>query len=242
MPNCILSEIGLGCFLAAQVEIIMSGEANPPKEGRGEERGNGEPAEDWGSSVGPPLMPTSIEIRREAVSQIVWVGLVGIDLFLVYIVYSQLNRPREKNYSPEEIIIYLAIVGAILAIALLVFRIAFRRYKGPPITIPIEDRKLLEELIRAENTKAIELYVRLSRLGGPTGTATKLGLTGLPLATIGLTIFFSIVALFVPGFLDLAKLTLGAFIGSFVQRSGEALERVVQRSTSASVAGEGLKP
>lgn len=64
---------------------------------------------------------------------------------------------------------------------------------------------------------------RLSSLGGATGTATKLGLTGLPLATVGLTIFFSVVALFDSradgGFMDLAKLTLGAFIGSFVQRA-----------------------
>jgi hypothetical protein len=72
--------------------------------------------------------------------------------------------------------------------------------------------------------------VRLSSLSGATGTATKLGLTGLPLATVGLTIFFSAISIFgAQGFLDLAKLTLGAFIGSFVQRavSGE-------RQTSAS--------
>jgi hypothetical protein len=38
------------------------------------------------------------------------------------------------------------------------------------------------------------------------------------LATIGLTIFFSLLSLKSPQFLDLAKLTLGAFIGSFVQK------------------------
>jgi hypothetical protein len=44
------------------------------------------------------------------------------------------------------------------------------------------------------------------------------------LATVGLTLFFSIIAIFhAEAFMDLAKLTLGAFIGSFVQRnvSGE---------------------
>ncbi|HET6377614.1 MAG TPA: hypothetical protein VFG05_04825, partial [Methylocella sp.] len=41
--------------------------------------------------------------------------------------------------------------------------------------------------------------------------------------------FFSVIALFSDGsFLDLAKLTLGAFIGSFVQRSNEAIERAVR--------------
>ena len=50
----------------------------------------------------------------------------------------------------------------------------------------------------------------------------ELGLTGLPLATIGLTLFFSILAIRFPAFMDLAKLTLGAFIGSFVQKQAGA--------------------
>ena len=47
-----------------------------------------------------------------------------------------------------------------------------------------------------------------------------LGLTGLPLATIGLTIFFALMYAYggLEPFMDLAKLTLGAFIGSFVQK------------------------
>jgi hypothetical protein len=49
-----------------------------------------------------------------------------------------------------------------------------------------------------------------------------LGLTGLPLATIGLTLFFSLLAIQYPNFMDLAKLTLGAFIGSFVQKQAGA--------------------
>src|SRR4051794_27472114 len=62
---------------------------------------------------------------------------------------------------------------------------------------------------------------RLSRFPEP-ALFTKLGLTGLPLATISLTIIFSLLATANPGtFLDLAKLTLGAFIGSYVQRNVE---------------------
>ena len=43
--------------------------------------------------------------------------------------------------------------------------------------------QLLEDLIRDGNEKGIDQYVRLSNLSGTTGAATKLGLTGLPLAT-----------------------------------------------------------
>jgi hypothetical protein len=90
----------------------------------------------------------------------------------------------------------------------------------PNVVLPPQDRKLLEDLIRDGNEKGIDQYVRLSSLSGTTGAATKLGLTGLPLATASLTIFFSALAIFgINGFLDLTKLTLGAFIGSFVQRT-----------------------
>lgn len=71
----------------------------------------------------------------------------------------------------------------------------------------------------------VDQYVRLRSLSGWAGNFTKLGVTGLPLTTVILTLIFSAVAL-IPtqhsqNFLDLAKLTLGAFIGSFVQRQVE---------------------
>ena len=57
---------------------------------------------------------------------------------------------------------------------------------------------------------------------------TKVGLTGLPPATILLVIFFSLFAFYeadtdksFASFMDLTKLTLGAFIGSYVQRAVE---------------------
>jgi hypothetical protein len=83
------------------------------------------------------------------------------------------------------------------------------------------DRQLLEEAIRAGNEKEIDQYVRLSSLTGATGFATKLGLTGLPLITVALTLIFAALNIYTKevGFMDLTKLTLGAFIGSFVQRA-----------------------
>ena len=73
--------------------------------------------------------------------------------------------------------------------------------------------------VKAAHEDAITQYVRLRSLTGFTGVFTKLGLQGLPLATIGLTIFFSLMYFEDKTFIDLAKLTLGAFIGSFVQKS-----------------------
>ena len=169
----------------------------------------------------------SVTMLRERVIDVVIPLFAIITAGLVFVLYNQLKE-HKPEYSASEIIINLGLLFVILAIAVSLIRISVRRYSGPPVIIPEKDRQLLEELIRTENNRAVELYVRLASFGGPTGTATKLGLTGLPLATIGLTIFFSLVALFLPVFLDLAKLTLGAFIGSFVQRSGEAIERAVR--------------
>jgi hypothetical protein len=84
--------------------------------------------------------------------------------------------------------------------------------------IPQQDYALLASAIANGNDKAISEYIRLSSLSGTTGTFTKIGLTGLPLATIFLTILLALLGLAVPKFLDLAQLTLGAFIGSYVQK------------------------
>jgi hypothetical protein len=88
--------------------------------------------------------------------------------------------------------------------------------------IPSQDYLLLAPLVTEGKSESIDQYVRLSSLAKFTGTFTQLGLSGLPLATIFLTLFFSLLTMFSPGsFLDLTKLTLGAFIGSFVQRQVE---------------------
>jgi hypothetical protein len=92
-------------------------------------------------------------------------------------------------------------------------------------TIPYDDLPLIRQAVIDGKPDPIDMYVRLRSLSGASGTFTKLGVTGLPLATIFLTLVFSGVSLMpgqrAEGFLDLAKLTLGAFIGSFVQRQVE---------------------
>jgi hypothetical protein len=87
--------------------------------------------------------------------------------------------------------------------------------------IPAHDYELLSSAIRDGNEKAISEYIRLSSLTGMTGTFTRVGLTGLPLATILLTLLLAILGVFEQKFFDLAQLTLGAFLGSYVQKRQE---------------------
>ena len=94
--------------------------------------------------------------------------------------------------------------------------------KGTQYVIPPEDRELLNPLITAGNENAIKQYVILSSLSGVTGTFQKIGFSGLPLATATLTLIFSALSFLEAQFLELAKLTLGAFIGSFVQKGQDA--------------------
>jgi hypothetical protein len=95
-----------------------------------------------------------------------------------------------------------------------------------------EDRELLVPLLREPNVEAISQYIRLASLSGFAGTFTYLGFTGLPLATVVLTLILLLTAIGVSdddlqkSIFDMAKLTLGAFLGSFVQRNIEQ-EKVV---------------
>jgi hypothetical protein len=90
--------------------------------------------------------------------------------------------------------------------------------------IPPAEYELLAPAIRDGNDDAISQYIRLSSLSGMTGTFTKIDLTGLPLATITLTVVLAILGIFSPQFFDLAQLTLGAFLGSYVQKRSEAID------------------
>ena len=94
--------------------------------------------------------------------------------------------------------------------------------------IPQKDRALLEPLIKEANKEAINQYAILSSLSGFTGTFQKIGFSGLPLATVTLTLIFSFLSFFQQEFIELAKLTLGAFIGSFVQKGQDQLKMAKQ--------------
>lgn len=146
---------------------------------------------------------------------------------------------RLYEYVPELILIAMGLVSGTIAFLLLrIVGLAGRR------VIPAEDQDLVKEMLLANNQQGINNYILLSGLNGVVGTFTKVGLSGLPLATIVLTVFFAIMGLFFAkdsGMLDLAKLTLGAFIGSYVQRQSatDVQQQVIAARTQAEALQQG---
>jgi hypothetical protein len=141
-----------------------------------------------------------------------------------------------ENFWQTLIVAHFEII-AIVLIGVLVAFIALRLFsKAGSLTSEVireRDRSLLTPLIASANKEAIGEYIRLASLSGFTGTFQYLGFTGLPLATVGLTLILLAISLWVDddelkkGVFDMAKLTLGAFLGSFVQRNLET-EKLTQ--------------
>jgi hypothetical protein len=137
-------------------------------------------------------------------------------------------------FGRDDPFIFLVLVGIALYLFAISAKMYFANFRAPDV-IPERDREFLVDIIKANGKDGIDTYIKLSSLYGFTGNITKLGLSGLPLLTVALTVFFTSLAVLlvslglaagneniVNGIMDLAKLTLGAFIGSFVQRSVSA--------------------
>ena len=173
-----------------------------------------------------------------------YAGLIFSFAFLLCVAYFLaslvLSRPIDpagskgalefiyKNYPREILVLLLGLVSALIAL-----NIFSKIGNLQNQIIRREDRALLEPLIADARCEGIDQYIRLSALSGFSGTFVKLGFTGLPLATIALTVGLILMAVVVTDpdrakeIMELGKLTLGAFIGSFVQRNIEQ-----QRSVS----------
>src|SRR5689334_2567768 len=122
------------------------------------------------------------DLLRGPSPMVAGVALVYLGFFgtLQIITRSQDMRTADPSY------IVIVSVGVLLLATITLFgcRIILANFTVRKEVIPQEDRVMLTSLIQGEKEKAIDLYVKLSSLAGATGTATKLGLTGLPLATI----------------------------------------------------------
>ena len=129
-----------------------------------------------------------------------------------------------QSYIPEMILFVVGSLSAFFGVSLL--RTVGLATIVPKAVINPTEWEDIRDKVKDGNEDTVTQYVRLSSLTGFTGFFTKLGLQGLPLATIGLTIFFSLLFMVEKDYLDLAKLTLGAFIGSFVQRQITASQTV----------------
>jgi hypothetical protein len=175
--------------------------------------------------------------------------LVGLGLYLYGVVVrtplfseikdaqAQVQAQGKPNFDLDEILAFLAIerwVPAVFIFLLSALCLFFARasFQSSGVLtsgiVPGRDRELVDQAIKNGNSEPIDQYIRLASLNGTIGMFTKVGLTGLPLATILLVVFFSLIAFYEAGtekyfvsFMDLTKLTLGAFIGSYVQRAVE---------------------
>lgn len=149
-----------------------------------------------------------------------------------FVVVYRATTSEVSDYSTQTIL-QMLIPPSILMVAAAVstlFGFLILRSVGAMnrFVIPVNDRDLLRRMIESGNDKGIDQYIRLAALSGPTGFFQKIGVSGLPLATIFLSLIFGLLALVVGNlpqeqnleqtFSDLAKLTLGAFLGSYVQR------------------------
>jgi hypothetical protein len=160
-----------------------------------------------------------------------------------YGIFSLIVRGRSvsstlDHFDPwRELILPYVDVIVIIAIGMICAFFAIRLFSKAGIltsqVIRPEDRRLLEPLISEPKRDAISEYIRLASLSGFSGTFTKLGFTGLPLATVVLTLILLGISIcpleeeLRKGVFDMAKLTLGAFLGSFVQRNIEQ-ERIAR--------------
>ena len=162
--------------------------------------------------------------RMMAAGGYVMLGITTILLLILAFKYFQMgdNIPQmPKGESKVSFIIqHYTMELFILSGALISMSLALKLLFGasPRQIIPDKDRELLEPLIKEANKEAINQYAILSGLSGFTGVFQKIGFSGLPLATVMLTLIFSFLSFFNQNFMELAKLTLGAFIGSFVQK------------------------
>ena len=159
-------------------------------------------------------------------------------LALLFLILAPIFTPMKIHFDlgegagPSSLLLALYLPHGLLFLTTIAsgyigYKLVVASGASPENPIPPGNYGLLAPLIEDGKADSIDQYVRLCSLSGFTGTFTKLGLTGLPLATVVLTLIFAALALLPIGpdgqksFFDLTKLTLGAFIGSFVQRQVE---------------------
>jgi hypothetical protein len=157
----------------------------------------------------------------------------------------------QAGRQTSDFLAVLFVPVAVILSALLFVALGYRLLSAAGVTsdfvLPAQDKELLAKLVEEGNEQGVRLYLDISSIKGTTGTFTKLGITGLPLATIFLTCFFALLGYAASGaanatFLDLAKLTLGAFIGSFVQRQAERNAERRNRTDGSAPPATGAKP
>jgi hypothetical protein len=168
------------------------------------------------SAPAPSLVQPTTESAEKANTLIYYAALAFIYLACIVFVFTAFRLYRASAPSGTGLGAYYPEL-LLCGIAALLRSVGLATVVPGPVVNPGE-WEILGPQVKVGKEEPVTQYIRLRSLSGFPGTFTKLGLTGLPLATIGLTIFFSLLYLKNAAYLDLAKLTLGAFIGSFVQK------------------------
>lgn len=94
------------------------------------------------------------------------------------------------SFYPELLLCAIAVFAGLVGVSLL-RSVGLATVSPGPVINP-EEWAILSSEVKGGKEEAITQYIRLRSLSGFTGGFTMLGLTGLPLATIGLTIFFAL--------------------------------------------------
>lgn len=165
---------------------------------------------------------------------------IGSLAALCFVIVDEMLSGRQNNSSSVQQVLFISFFSAIVGFILI--RAARNvEVSSSSDALPADVKELLGPVIE-KSDDPIGDWTRLVGLTGGTGVFRKLELSGMPLATILMTILFCILGLIapilpsIPGFnafsetaktsfgeaakifLDMAKLTLGAFIGSFVTK------------------------
>lgn len=154
---------------------------------------------------------------------------LGYGIYLLYKTGVRHQADRDPTI-PLIIALHIDIIIMVLFAAIAAFislRFFGRASRSTSYVIRPEDRSHIWPLIEKAEVASIDQYIRLASLSGFSGAFTKVGFTGLPLATVALTLIFVVLSILFnkQDLMELAKLTLGAFIGSFVQRQVERAGR-----------------
>ena len=185
--------------------------------------------------------PTNRRVRLGAL----WCGVGFFGLAIValagtgWVLVASMLGANASSRSPDGVqaLIWIAMLSALVGYILL------RAARNPDAentgnALPSDARELLRAWLQ-KSEDPIGDWTKLVGLTGGTGVFRKLELSGMPLATILMTLLFCVLGLIAPVlpkvlpgtagadtfdaaakiFLDMAKLTLGAFIGSFVTKS-----------------------
>ena len=188
--------------------------------------------------------------------------VAGICLLLAVVApFVAAFRERRIDTFTMQLTVVVAVISAVLGLILArAARTGLARDAG--IILPADAAQYLGPALQ-KSADPIGDWTRLAGLVGGTGVFRKLEFSGMPLATILMTVLFSLLSLsfhafhmtdataWVPdefskelakAFLDMAKLTLGAFIGSFVTKATTRDTEVGRGAAAAAVTALAATP